>query len=84
MQETRVRSLALEDPLGEGTSKTFQHSCLGNSTDRGAWQVQMGTLKTCHRSYKLGVCHVLFPSLQNVTINGREASGYVKTVAGMW
>ena len=36
MQETRVRSLAPEDPLEK---KLVTHSsCLENSMDRGAWQ----------------------------------------------
>ena len=72
----------------ENAWRTTRTLCLTCSRERGCFLLtvvmQMGTLKTCHRSYKLGVCHVLFPSLQNVTINGREASGYVKTVAGMW
>ena len=37
MRETR--SLAREDPLGEGNGYPFQYSCLGNSMDREAWQV---------------------------------------------
>ena len=36
MQETQVRSLGWEEPLGEGYS--LQYSCLENSMDRGAWQ----------------------------------------------
>ena len=34
LQETRVRSLGLEDPLEKGI---LQYSCLGNPMDRGAW-----------------------------------------------
>ena len=38
IQETQVRSLRLEDPLGEGNGNPLQYSCLENSMDRGAWQ----------------------------------------------
>ena len=34
MQETWVRSLGLEDSLGEGNSNLVQYSCLGNAMDR--------------------------------------------------
>ena len=61
----------------ENAWRTTQTLCLAFSCERGCFLLtvimQMETLKTCHRSYKLGVCHVLFPSQQNVTINGREA-----------
>ena len=36
MQETRVQSLGLEDPLEKGMA-THLYSCLGNSTDRESW-----------------------------------------------
>ena len=36
MQETRVQPLDLEDPLEKETVYSLQHSCLGNSMDRGA------------------------------------------------
>ena len=39
IQETQVRSLRLEDPLGEGNGNPLQYSCLENSMDRGAWRV---------------------------------------------
>ena len=35
MQETQVRSLGLEDSLGEGNGNPLQHSCLENPMDRG-------------------------------------------------
>ena len=38
MQETWVRSLVWEDPLGKEMSTLLQYSCLGNPMDRGAWQ----------------------------------------------
>ena len=38
MQETRVQFLGLEDSPGEGNDNPFQHSCLGNPMDRGAWR----------------------------------------------
>ena len=38
MQETRVWSLGLGRSPGEGNGYPFQHSCLENSMDRGAWQ----------------------------------------------
>ena len=38
MQETRIRSLGWEDPLGEGHGDPLQYSCLENVMDRGAWQ----------------------------------------------
>ena len=38
MQETGVRSLGREDPLGRGSGNSFQCSCLGNPADRGAWR----------------------------------------------
>ena len=37
MQETQVRSLVWKDPPGEGNGNSFQHSCLENYIDRGAW-----------------------------------------------
>ena len=36
MQETWVQPLDLEDPLEKETVYSLQHSCLGNSMDRGA------------------------------------------------
>ena len=36
MQETRVFSLAWEDP-GEENGNPLQYSCLGNPMDRGTW-----------------------------------------------
>ena len=38
MQETWVRSLHQEDPLGEGNGNPLQYSCLENPMDRGAWR----------------------------------------------
>ena len=39
MQEAQILSLGGEDPLGkEGKGNPLQYSCLGNPTDRGAWQ----------------------------------------------
>ena len=38
MQETWVQSLRWEDPLEKGMTTLLQYSCLGNPTDRGAWQ----------------------------------------------
>ena len=38
MQETWVRFLEWEDPPGEGNGNPLQYSCLGNPTDREAWQ----------------------------------------------
>ena len=35
--ETRVRSLAQEDPLEKGNGNPLQNSCLENPMDRGAW-----------------------------------------------
>ena len=38
VQETQVRFLGREDPLEKGMAGyPLQHSCLKNSTDRGAW-----------------------------------------------
>ena len=37
-QETRVQSLGWEDSPGGGQGNILQHSCLGNSRDRGAWR----------------------------------------------
>ena len=37
MQEIQVQPLDREDPPGEGNGNPFQHSCLENSMDRGAW-----------------------------------------------
>ena len=34
MQETSVRSLSREDPLG---GNSLQYSCVGSPMDRGAW-----------------------------------------------
>ena len=38
MQETWVRSLGREDPLGEGMVTHSSYFCLENSMDRGAWR----------------------------------------------
>ena len=38
MQEMQVQSLGREDPLEEELANPLQYSCLGNPTDRGAWQ----------------------------------------------
>ena len=46
IQETQVRSLRLEDPLGEGNGNPLQYSCLENSMDRGTLQA------TVHRVTK--------------------------------
>ena len=37
MQETRLPSLGLEDPLEKGNGNPLQYSCLENPMDRGAW-----------------------------------------------
>ena len=37
MQDTQVRSLGWEDPLGEGNGNPLQYSCLENPRDGGAW-----------------------------------------------
>ena len=39
VQEMPVQSLGHEDPLEGETGNPLQYSCLGNSMDRGAWQV---------------------------------------------
>ena len=45
-QETRVRSLGQEDPLGEGNDNPLQYSCPENPTDRGAlWATAHGVTK---------------------------------------
>ena len=41
MQETQVRSLGREDPLGGGSGNPLQYSRLGNPMDRGAWRVNV-------------------------------------------
>ena len=41
MQETWVRSLGQEEPLEKGNGCPLQNSCLKNSMDRGAWQIQL-------------------------------------------
>ena len=38
MRETQVQSLGFEDPPGKGNGNPLQYSCLGNPTDREAWQ----------------------------------------------
>ena len=37
-QETWVRSLGQEDPLGRGNANWLQYSYLENPMDRGAWK----------------------------------------------
>ena len=37
VRETRVRSLAQEDPLEKGNGNPLQYSCLENPMDRGDW-----------------------------------------------
>ena len=39
MWETQVGSLGWENSPGEENDNPLQYSCLGNPTDRGAWQV---------------------------------------------
>ena len=46
MQETWIRSLSQEDPLGERNGNPLQYSCLENPMDRGAWWA------TVHRAAK--------------------------------
>ena len=61
----------------ENAWQTTRTLCFAFSRERGCFLLtvimQMETLKTCHRSNKLGVCHVPFRSGQNVTTSGREA-----------
>ena len=38
MQDTQVQTLGQEDPLEKEMTTPFQNSCMGNPTDRGAWQ----------------------------------------------
>ena len=38
MQEIQVKFLGQEGPLDEGNDNPLKYSCLGNPTDRGAWQ----------------------------------------------
>ena len=38
MQDMRVQFLGWEDPLEKEMTTPLQYSCLGNPTDRGAWQ----------------------------------------------
>ena len=38
MQEKCIPSLGWEDSPGGGNGNPLQHSCLENSTDRGAWR----------------------------------------------
>ena len=38
VQEMHARSFDWEDPLKEEMTNRFQHSCLKNSMDRGAWR----------------------------------------------
>ena len=38
MHETWVQTLGGEDPLEKENGNPLQCSCLGNPTDRGAWQ----------------------------------------------
>ena len=45
-QEIQVQSLGQEDSLEEEMGIQLQYSCLGNPTDRGAWQA------TVHRVTK--------------------------------
>jgi len=41
--------LGWEDTLGEGNGNPLQYSCLENSMDRGAWQLQpLGLQKVRH------------------------------------
>ena len=47
MQETQVRSLGQEDPLGKEMA-TPSYSCLGNPMDRGTWRA------TVHGSQESG------------------------------
>ena len=48
LQETWVRSLVGKIPR-EGIGNLFQHSCLENSMDRGAWRAQsMGSQRVEH------------------------------------
>ena len=43
-----VRSLGWEKPLGGGSSKELQYSCLENPMDRGTWRVSLWGCKV-HR-----------------------------------
>ena len=51
MQETQVRFLVQEDPLEKEMAThfhdIFQYTCLGNPTDRGAWEATVhGVMKS--------------------------------------
>ena len=47
MQETRVQSLGLEDPLEKGMA-THSYSCLGNSTEKAGGAQSMGSQRVIH------------------------------------
>ena len=50
VQETRVPSLGLEEPLEKGMATQPQYSCLENPMNRGAWPV---TVHRITKSYTL-------------------------------
>ena len=52
----QLRSLGQEDPLEEGRA-TLQRTCLGNPTDRGAWQA---TVQGCKELTEQLSTHVLY------------------------
>ena len=52
-QEAQVRSPGQEDPLEEGMETHYQHSCLENPMDRGAWRA------TVHRDSESDVTEAI-------------------------
>ena len=49
VQETLVRFLGWEHPLGEGNGNLLQYSCLENPMDRGAWRATvLGVARVVH------------------------------------
>ena len=70
MQETRVRSLGREDPLG-GNGYPLQYSCLENPTDRGAWWATACEVAESDMPEQ-GACSGLPPPLANPSLDAWE------------
>ena len=70
MQETQVRSLGWEDPLGKAMA-AHQYTCLENSMDRGAWHTtvhgghtELNTTEQLTLSFSLlNSCLPIYPAL---------------------
>ena len=81
MQETQVWPLGQEDPLWEGNGNRLQYSCLGNSTNRGAWRatVHGGHKRVGHdfmTKQQQEICLYLFFLISQLWLVSKKEEGF--------